>query len=129
MNNETGEFTYDEAVAWFRMLSRRGKCQGLADCAGEYAQRLVAEGEMNQGCWWLGESKEFWSFMKPMHHKVLEKYGVDRGFVQLPLVSTPQAHGPANVSMVAPGASPSDIVRIYFPSNATSANMGQWCSG
>ncbi len=43
MNNETGEFvtefTYDEVVAWFRMLSRRGKCQGLADCAEEYAQR------------------------------------------------------------------------------------------
>ena len=104
MNNETGEFTYDEVVVWFRMLSRRGKCQGLADCAEEYAQRLVTEGEMNQGCWWLDESKEFWSFMKPMHHKVLEKYGFDRGFVQLPLVSTPQAHVPANVSMVTPGA-------------------------
>ena len=30
MNNETGEFTYDEVVVWFRMLSKRGKCQGLA---------------------------------------------------------------------------------------------------
>ena len=53
MNNETGEFTYDEVVVWFRMLSRRGKCQGLADCAEEYAQRLVADGEMNQGWSWL----------------------------------------------------------------------------
>ena len=41
MNNETGEFRYGEVVVWFRMLSRRGKCQGLpglVDCAEEYAQ-------------------------------------------------------------------------------------------
>ena len=37
MNNETGEFTYDEVVVWFWMLSKRGKCQGLAECAAEYA--------------------------------------------------------------------------------------------
>ncbi len=41
MNNETGEFTYDEVVVWFQMPSKRGKCKGLAECAEEYAQRLV----------------------------------------------------------------------------------------
>ncbi len=39
MNHETDEFTYEAIVVWFRLLSKKGKCQGLADCAGEYARR------------------------------------------------------------------------------------------
>ena len=45
----TEEFTYDEVVVWFRMLSKISKCQGLAACAEEYAHRLVVEDEMDQG--------------------------------------------------------------------------------
>ena len=37
MNNATGAFTYDEIVVWFRVLSKRGECQGLAECAEELA--------------------------------------------------------------------------------------------
>ena len=47
MKNETGEFTYDELVVWLQMLSKLGKCQGLADRAEEYAHRLVVDEEEN----------------------------------------------------------------------------------
>ena len=30
MNHETDEFTYDEIVVWFQVLSKTGKCQSLA---------------------------------------------------------------------------------------------------
>ena len=45
MKNETGEFTYNEVVVWLQMLSKIGKCQGLADRAEEYAHRLVVDEE------------------------------------------------------------------------------------
>ena len=37
MNNETAEFRYDEVAVWFQMLSKIGKCKGLASCVEEYA--------------------------------------------------------------------------------------------
>ena len=40
MNDEAGEFTYDEVVVWFQMLSKISKYPGFAACAEEYAQRL-----------------------------------------------------------------------------------------
>ena len=49
MKNETGEFTYNEVAVWLQMLSKIGKCQGLADRAEEYAHRLVVDEEKNQG--------------------------------------------------------------------------------
>ena len=122
MNNATGAFTYDEIVVWFRVLSKRGKCQGLAECAEEYAQRLVADEERNQGWSWLDEPQEFWSFMKTMHYRVLEKYGFDRGLVQLPLVGTPNAHVPANVSLVTPGVSSNENTFTPTPPVAPGAS-------
>ena len=99
----------------------------MAVCAEDYAQRLVADEERNQGWSWLDEPQEFWSFMKPMHYRVLEKYGFDRGLVQLPLVGTPNAHVPANVSII--GDTWRIIVRKYFHSNATRGPRGQWRRG
>ena len=48
----TEVFTYEEVVVWFRMLSKISKCQGLAACAEDYAQRLVVEDERNEGRFW-----------------------------------------------------------------------------
>ena len=48
MKNETGEFTYNEVAVWLQMLSKIGKCQGLADRAEEYAHRPVVDEEKNQ---------------------------------------------------------------------------------
>ena len=53
----------------------------------------------------IDEPQEVWSFMKPAHHKVLERFGFDRGLVHLPLMSTPQASVPAHVSLVTPASS------------------------
>ena len=88
MKNETGEFTYNEVVVWLQMLNKIGKCQGLADRA-EYAHRPVVDEEKNQGWLWLREPEEFWSFMKPTHKLVLERFGMDRGIVHLPVLATP----------------------------------------
>ena len=55
MKNETGEFTYNEVVVWLQMLSKIGKCQGLANRAEDYAHRLVVDEEKNQGWLWLRE--------------------------------------------------------------------------
>ena len=74
MKNETGEFTYDEVVVWLQMLSKIGKCQGLANRAEDYATRLVVNDEKNQGWLWLRKPEEFWSFMKPTHKLVLERF-------------------------------------------------------
>ena len=71
------------------MLGKIGKCQGLADRAEDYATRLVVDEEKNQGWLWLREPEEFWSFMKPTHKLVLERFGIDRGIVHLPVLETP----------------------------------------
>ena len=63
-------------------------CQGLADRAEEYAHRLVVDEEKHKGWLWLREPEEFWSFMKPTHQHVLERFGIDRGIVQLPVKLT-----------------------------------------
>ena len=89
MKNETGEFTEQEAVVWLQILGKIGKCQGLVDRAEEYAHRLVVEDERNQGWLWLREPEEFWGFMKPAHRAVLERFGMDRGIVHLPVLETP----------------------------------------
>ena len=43
MTMETGEFSYQEVVAWLMLLSSVTKCQGMALRAKEYAQRLVVD--------------------------------------------------------------------------------------
>ena len=90
----TEEFTYDEVVVWFRMLSKISKCQGLAACAEDYAQRLVVEDERNEGRHWLMADKEDWSFMKKLHYQMLMEFGLDRD-VQLPFIGTPGARMPS----------------------------------
>ena len=68
---DTGVFTYDEAVVWFRMLSMISNCQGLAACAEDYAHRIVVEDERNEGRFWLMADEEDWSFVKKLHYQVL----------------------------------------------------------
>ena len=97
----TEEFTYDEVVVWFRMLSKISKCQGLAACAEDYAQRLVVEDERNEGRHWLMADKEDWSFMKKLHYQMLMEFGLDRD-VQLPFIGTPVARIPASPLQVTP---------------------------
>ena len=97
---DTKKFTYEEAVAWLVTLSKISDCEGLADCAETYAQRLVVDEERKQGWMWLEEPPEFWGFMKSVHYKVLERSGFDRGIFQLPLLSTPTAGRPASSSVV-----------------------------
>ena len=79
------------------MLSKIGKCQGLADRAEEYAHRLVVDEEKNQGWLWLREPEEFWSFMKPTHKLVLGRLGMDRGIVHLPVLVTPIGRTPDSI--------------------------------
>ena len=86
----TEVFKYEELVIWFRMLSKISKCQGLAACAEEYANRLVVEDEMDHGRYWIKADKEDWSFMKKAHYQVLMEFGLDRD-VQLPFIGTPGA--------------------------------------
>lgn len=105
MTNATGAFTYEEIVAWFQALSWISENPGISACAEDYAQKLVTEDDRNKGWLWLDEPQEIWSFMKPAHHRVLERFGFDRGLVHLPLVSTPQASVPAQVSLVTPASS------------------------
>ena len=105
MTNATGAFTYEEIVAWFQALSWISENPGISACAEDYAQKLVTEDDRNKGWLWLDEPQEIWSFMKPAHHRVLERFGFDRGLVHPPLVSTPQASVPAQVSLVTPASS------------------------
>ena len=105
MTVDTGVFTYDELVVWFRTLSKLRTCQGLAVCAEDYARRLVTEDEMDQGYYWLKQKDEFWlSFMKRSHVIVLTEFGLDRE-VQLPFIGTPGDQIP--VRSLAAGASSS----------------------
>ena len=90
MTNATGAFTYEEIVAWFQALSWISENPGISACAEDYAQKLVTEDDRNKGWLWLDEPQEIWSFMKPAHHRVLERFGFDRGLVHLPLMSTPK---------------------------------------
>ena len=71
MTVDTGVFTYAELVVWFRTLSKLSNCRGLAVCAEEYAHRLVVEGEMDQGRYWLKAEKVYWSFIKQPHYQML----------------------------------------------------------
>ena len=98
----TEEFTYDEVVVWFRMLSKISKCQGLAACAEDYAQRVVVEDERNEGRHWLMADKEDWSFMKKLHYQMLMEFGLDRD-VQLPLIGTPGARTQGSPFQGTPG--------------------------
>ena len=98
----TEVFTYEELVVWFRMLSKISKCQGLAACAEDYAQRLVVEDERNEGRHWLMADKEDWSFMKKLHYQMLMEFGLDRD-VQLPLIGTPGARTQGSPFQGTPG--------------------------
>jgi len=105
MTVDTGVFTYDELVVWFRTLSKLRNCQGMAGRAEEYARRLVQEDEMDQGYYWLKRKEEFWvSFMKRSHVDVLMDFGIERE-VQLPFIATPAEQIP--VRTFAAGASSS----------------------
>jgi len=105
MTVDTGVFTYDELVVWFRTLSKLRNCQGMAGSAEEYARRLVQEDEMDQGYYWLKRKEEFWlSFMKRSHVDVLMDFGIERE-VQLPFIATPAEQIP--VRTFAAGASSS----------------------
>ena len=68
-----------------------------------YTHRLVVDEEKNQGWLWLREPEEFWSFMKPTHKLVLERFGIDRGIVHLPVLATPIGGIPASPSPYTPG--------------------------
>jgi len=59
-----------------RQMPRLGGLCGGIRATARHRIHVVTEGEMNQGCWWLDDSKEFWSFMKPMHHKAGLKMNV-----------------------------------------------------
>jgi len=70
-------FNYEEVVVWLKVLSKLGKCQGLEDCAEDYARKLIDD-DMDKGWLLLDAPKEYWSFMKPAHLLVLERFGINR---------------------------------------------------
>ena len=52
--------------------------------AEEYAQRLVADEEVNQGKYWLMGKKGYWpTFMTEEDYWALERFGFDLGLTEL----------------------------------------------